>query len=256
MLMQVGSIMSNIDVAQVVLYAFWIFFAGLIWHLRTEDKREGYPLVEGPNGSRGQGFPPMPEPKVFRLSNGTTVLAPAPGRSDDRPIRAEAFEPWGGAPLYPLGDPMLASVGPGAYAQRADAPDLNLDGAPKIAPLRAAADLHIDSRDPDPRGMTVFGADGRVAGTVKDVWVDRMEVIVRFLEVDAGGRSVLVPMPLAQIDRRRKCVKVNSVLAAQFAAAPALRSPDQVTLLEEDKIGAYFGGGYLYATPSRAEPLL
>ena len=38
------SFTSYIDVAQVVLYGFWVFFAGLIFYLRTEDKREGYPL--------------------------------------------------------------------------------------------------------------------------------------------------------------------------------------------------------------------
>ena len=29
----------------LALYAFWIFFAGLIFYLRKEDKREGYPLI-------------------------------------------------------------------------------------------------------------------------------------------------------------------------------------------------------------------
>ena len=39
-----GAITQYIDVAQILLYAFWIFFAGLIIYLRREDKREGYPL--------------------------------------------------------------------------------------------------------------------------------------------------------------------------------------------------------------------
>jgi photosynthetic reaction center H subunit len=30
----------------------------------------------------------------------------------------------------------------------------------------------------------------------------------------------------------------------------------QVTLLEEDRIAGYFGGGTLYATPARSEPLI
>ena len=51
-------------------------------------------------------------------------------------------------------------------------------------------------------------------------------------------------------------MRVKAALASQFAAAPALRKPDVVTLLEEDKICGYFGGGYLYAEPSRLEPLL
>ena len=39
-----GAITQYIDVAQILLYAFWIFFAGLLIYLRREDKREGYPL--------------------------------------------------------------------------------------------------------------------------------------------------------------------------------------------------------------------
>ena len=40
--------------AQVVLYAFWIFFAGLILYLRREDKREGYPLESDRGRPRGR----------------------------------------------------------------------------------------------------------------------------------------------------------------------------------------------------------
>ena len=39
-----AALTGYIDVAQVTLYAFWLFFAGLIFYLRREDKREGYPL--------------------------------------------------------------------------------------------------------------------------------------------------------------------------------------------------------------------
>jgi photosynthetic reaction center H subunit len=51
-------------------------------------------------------------------------------------------------------------------------------------------------------------------------------------------------------------VQVQAILASQFANVPGLRSPDRITLLEEDKICGYYGGGTLYATPSRQEPLL
>ena len=37
-------IYENVDLAQVMLYLFWIFFAGLVIYLRREDRREGYPL--------------------------------------------------------------------------------------------------------------------------------------------------------------------------------------------------------------------
>ena len=60
--MQAGEITGYIDVAQVTLYAFWVFFAGLIIYLRSEDKREGYPL-ESDRRVTVQGFPPVPSPR-------------------------------------------------------------------------------------------------------------------------------------------------------------------------------------------------
>ncbi len=55
--------MEKIDGAQIALYAFWLFFAGLIIFLRREDKREGYPL-ESPDGPR-EGWPKVPEKKTY-----------------------------------------------------------------------------------------------------------------------------------------------------------------------------------------------
>jgi photosynthetic reaction center H subunit len=52
-----------IDGATIALYAFWLFFAGLIIYLRREDKREGYPL-DSPQGPR-EGWPPMAAPKEY-----------------------------------------------------------------------------------------------------------------------------------------------------------------------------------------------
>ena len=40
----VGNITGYVDVAQLLLYAFWIFFAGLIYYLARESHREGYPM--------------------------------------------------------------------------------------------------------------------------------------------------------------------------------------------------------------------
>jgi photosynthetic reaction center H subunit len=54
---------GRIDFAQLVLYAFWIFFAGLIWYLRREDKREGYPLVSDRRNVTVQGWPAIPAPR-------------------------------------------------------------------------------------------------------------------------------------------------------------------------------------------------
>jgi photosynthetic reaction center H subunit len=40
----VGVITGYVDLAQILLYVFWIFFAGLIYYLVREGHREGYPL--------------------------------------------------------------------------------------------------------------------------------------------------------------------------------------------------------------------
>jgi photosynthetic reaction center H subunit len=255
--MKLGVIMGYIDVAQVTLYVFWIFFAGLIFYLRREDRREGYPLISEPsNTSKNPGFLYIPPPKVFRLSDGATVSSPDDRRADNRNHNMVKREVWPGAPVVPVGDPMLAGVGPGSYAERSDKADL-MHGTPKIVPLRVATDFSLEDSEPDLVGMNVVGADGRSAGTVRDVWVDRMEVIIRYLEVETtGNRRVLLPMTFSRVKKRRGEVHVNAIMSNQFAAVPTTANADQVTLLEEDKICAYYGAGTLYANESRSEPLL
>ena len=39
--MGTGAITQYVDVAQIVLYMFWAFFAGLIYYLVREGHREG-----------------------------------------------------------------------------------------------------------------------------------------------------------------------------------------------------------------------
>ena len=256
-----GAITGYIDVAQLTLYAFWVFFAGLIFYLRREDKREGYPLKSDRSGQVVvQGLPPVPSPKRFLLADGRVVSVPRPDEQWSEPAAARAGGFWPGAPLVPTGNPMLDAMGPAAYADRVDAPDLSFeDQLPRLVPLRAAPAFFLAEEDPDPRGMEVFGADRLRAGVVFDAWIDRSETLVRYVEVAVDAiapQSVLVPMTMLQIDRARRRIAVRSITAAQFAQVPQLRHPDQVTLLEEDRIMAYYGGGTLYATPGRAEPLL
>jgi photosynthetic reaction center H subunit len=256
--METGSITSSIDVAQLTLYLFWLFFAGLIYYLRREDKREGYPLESDRSARiRVEGFPAVPAPKKFVLAHGETRYAPsAPVAA--APIAAKPVGPWLGAPLEPTGNPMLAGVGPGSYAAREDAPALTEDGHPAIVPMRVATDFSIAPQDPDPRGMLVIGADKRIAGVVRDMWVDRTEPQIRYYEVEvpagASQRRVLLPSNFTRVNKRRGELQVKAVLASQLADVPALSNPDQITLLEEERIVAYYGGGYLYATPERTEP--
>ena len=257
--MGTGAITAYIDVAQIALYGFWLFFAGLIYYLHQEDKREGYPLESDRSGGRVsvQGFPPVPKPKSFHLRDGRVVMAPN-FRGSNQALGGTPRIGHLGAPIEPDGDPMLAAVGPGSYSDRADIADTTIDGAARIVPLRAAAGFEVSAHDLDPRGLPVLGADNAVAGHVRELWVDRAEVMFRYLEVDvptqAGSRRVLLPVNFARIGDRQ--VTVRSILAAQFAQVPGTRDPDGVTLLEEEKIVAYFGGGTLYATPDRQEPLL
>jgi photosynthetic reaction center H subunit len=253
--MSTGAITAYIDVAQLTLYGFWIFFAGLVYYLHRENKREGYPLESDRSPHvTVQGFPAVPGPKVFRLASGRSVTVPKDGLSS-APIAARAAGNFPGAPLVPTGNPFLDNVGPGSFARRADVPDEMYGGGPKIVPMRSDADWGVAGQDPDPRGMAVYGADGQSGGKVVDLWVDRSEAVFRYLEVATpGGRSVLLPMNFARITDRG--VHVGAVLGAHFETAPAPRQPDKITLLEEEKVMAYYGAGTLYATADRQEPLL
>jgi len=251
---------AYLDVAQVTLYVFWIFFGCLIYYLRREDKREGYPLDSTAlGGGVVHGFPRMPDPKTYLLRGGHTATLPN-HKNDRRDAPVAPVAPWPGAPMGPTGNPMLDGVGPGSYADREDVPELNIDKVACIVPMRLAEGTYLEARDPDPRGMKVMGADSETGGVVTEVWVDRAEALIRYLEVEvttsAGAKRVLLPLPFAKIDGRRERVWVNAILGSQFADVPATKSLDQVTKLEEDRIVGYYGAGTLYATPARQEPLL
>ncbi len=255
--MGTGAITQYVDVAQLVLYLFWIFFAGLIYYLVAENHREGYPMeTDGFNKSTITGWP-IPSPKTYKLADGREVSAPTL-LPDPHVYSAEPGHDYAGAPLVPVGDPMLAAVGPGAYAVRRDEPDVDFQGHPRIVPLRTLTGFDVSKKNTDPRGLPVVGADGEVGGKVHDIWVDHSENIVRYLEIEVpsgdGSRHVLLPLTFARVHGDR--IGVKSVLGHQLANVPATRQPEQVTLLEEEKICAYYGAGTLYAEPSRAEPLV
>ena len=106
-------------------------------------------------------------------------------------------------------------------------------------PLRIASDHDVMSPDIDPRGLPVYGLDRYEAGHVKDLWVDRCEMMFRYIEVALhSGDTVLLPMTFSRINRRG--VHVSSILASQFANVPKTKSDTQITLLEEEKITAYY----------------
>jgi photosynthetic reaction center H subunit len=252
--MQVGAITGYVDLAQILLYAFWLFFAGLIYYLVREGHREGYPMESDGLGRAVVTGWPVPPPKTYKLAGGVDLVIPDPSKQEP-PLVARSTGASPGSPIEPTGDPMLDGVGPGAWANRADVPDMTLEGEPKIIPLRAAQGFAVAKQDADPRGLPVIAGDGKPAGTVRELWLDTSEMMFRYLEVETGsGKRVMLPVPFARI--RRSSVEVNSIYAHHFASVPGLRNPDQITMLEEEKISAYYGGGTFYADPKRSEPLL
>ena len=258
---------GNFDGTSLILTAFVLFFVGLIIYLRREDRREGYPLEDDYSGrleSTG-GVVFAAKPKNFVLAHDGGVVTKPDNLRDSLDLAAARTSRSAGSPLEPTGDPLRAGVGPGSFAQRARKPDVMWHGQLKIAPLRTSPGFAVDAQDADPRGMKVVGADGVAGGVVTDVWVDRAEYLIRYLELavsptEAGSpaavKTVLVPMPMAVVNRRRGTVRVDAVLGSQFAGAPVLENPDQITFDEEERVCAYYGGGYLYAKPSRTEPML
>jgi len=177
-------------------------------------------------------------------------------------IKAVPVDGFNGSPLIPTGNPMIDGVGPAAWADRADVPDLTAHGEAKIIPMRVAPSFTIAAGDPDPRGLPVKACDGNVAGEIVDLWVDKAEPQVRYYEIRLAGsdKHKLLPVPYVQWPHfglwGNDHVIVKAITAAQFADVPETKRDDRITLLEEDKIMAYYAGGHLYATPDRAEPFI
>jgi photosynthetic reaction center H subunit len=148
-------------------------------------------------------------------------------------------------------------VGPASFAARADVVEHTIDGSDLVVPLRVAPEASVFG-GADPRGFDLLAADGGVVGPIKDIWFDRADVFVRYLEVElaGGGGTRLVPMPLVQIHGQTKKVSIDALTQAQFASVPKLKHPDRVTALEEELVGAFFAGGRLYAEPKRLGPVL
>ena len=243
-----GSFTGHFDAVQIIVAAFFAFFLGLVYYLRREDKREGYPLVDiSPVGRPIEGFPMMPPPKIYTLLEGGTTQMPHYDEPSE--MRAAPLLRFPGAPLVPIGDAMFAEVGPGAYPKRKDKPFM-AHGFPQVRPLRVALDWKVAHGDPDPRGMRVQDASRREVGTVVDLWVDRAVKILRYLEVEldssTAGKPVLLPIYHAAIRPKRRVVLVNTLLAGDFHGVPRTAHPEEITAREEDQVNAYYAGAQMY----------
>lgn len=251
-------IVGTFDVTEMVFLAFVLFFVALLIYLRREDRREGYPLEDEVTGriDTPGGVLSTATPKTFLMPFGRdSITTPTKGREKVDVAGARTFRSPG-APYYPTGNPLVDGMGPAAWADRAKHTDLDGEGRNRIVPIGAADHISVHARDADPRGMSVIGADGAVAGTVSDIWVDRAEHVIRYLEVDTGKKKILAPMAMSKVKGKNLQVVIDAINAADFAGVPTPATAGQVTFYEEERIVAYFGGGYLYANRARQEPLI
>lgn len=241
---------GNFDLASLAIWLFWGFFALLVYYLQTENMREGYPLeMEDGTVAPNQGPFPVPKPKTFILPHGRGQVSVPDGAREAREVALGRTAVSEGFPHMPLGDPMTDGVGPAAWAPRRDVPELDGHGHNKLVPMAKATAFAV-AAGRDPRGLPVQANDNEVVGRVSDMWVDVPEQLVRYLEINLNsGQRRLVPMPMAKIWKDR--VRINSLPSNLFDAVPTTKSPTEVTLLEEEKISAYYAGGTLYAANKR-----
>ncbi len=241
---------SNFDLAQLCLYLFWAFFIGLIIYLQRENMREGYPLeTEAGDTAKNQGLFTLTSQKTFKLPHGRGEVTVPNDTGETRDLKLKIRNVANGSPLFPTGDPMDDGLGAAAWTERRDVPELDAHGKPKICPMKDLKGFEV-SAGRDPRGMDVLSADKVTVGKVKDMWIDVPEQLVRYLEIElTDGSMRLLPMPLAKINSGS--VGVHALYGKHFPKVPKNKKAKEVTMLEEEKICAYYTGGKLYAAYDR-----
>ncbi len=214
---------GDFDLASAAIWLFWLFFAGLVIYLQTENMREGYPLRDdNDEPPANESLWPVPKGKTFKLRDGRGELTVPSRAYEDSKMRKDlalaSSSPSSGSPWIPTGDPMVDGVGPASWAPRQDHPELDAHGHVKIRPMATLEDFAV-SAGRDPRGKPVVGRDGEVVGRVTDMWVDVPEQMVRFLTVDlnpeGSGKTRLIPMNMAKI----QMLPLNRYLASAKPAS-------------------------------------
>ncbi len=250
-----GQISNQLDIPTLAFWVFALFFLGLVAWLQRESKREGYPLRASPFTTELiEGFPPQPVgTRTYILNEGGTTEAPH--HYAQAPVSARPLYQFDGTPFYPLGNPLLAGIGPGSWVMKKDEIALTERGDKLLEPLRVMEGWSIQREDADPRGMAVFDWRWNHVGQVADVWIDRGIKIIRMLEVEVHdsirvGR-VLVPVLHTEIREKSRRVRVTSLWAHQFADVPMPASADEITGPEEERLNAYYSAGFFY----RADPM-
>ena len=248
------NITQHIDLAQLAFWAFFLFFVGLCLKLRKNDKREGYPMKESPFSSRHtEGFPLRDEAQTYILNEGGTTQAPHFYKGGA--MSAEPLYPFPGTPLSPVGNPLLAGIGPGAWVMRNDAPMRTENGDLLLQPMRLLPEWTIDKPDADPRGMRVFDWRWREVGVVRDCWIDQGIKIIRLFEIEVASGRVLVPIYHTAINEKAREMRVTALAADQFADIPRPAKPDVISAREDERLNAYFAAGNFYRGRLPLRPL-
>ena len=115
------------------------------------------------------------------------------------------------------------AAGVGPYAQEREG----------LVPLSTLSSWSVSEGEPDVRGWEVRTVAGRHLGSVKDLLIDAKAGEVVMLDVDLAGsdQHSLVPIRVAQIDRGRRVILMDSadltgVTARGRAGANALEADD------------------------------
>lgn len=253
-----GQISNQIDIPTLASWAFVLFFVALVFWLQRQSKREGYPLRASPfTSERMDGFPPPPEPMTYILNEGGTTEAPH--HFEQAPTSARPMHLFDGTPFIPLGNPLLAGIGPGSWVMKKDEPALNEQGELALQPLRAMPGWSVQEKDADPRGMAVYDWRWTDIGRVVDVWIDRGSKTIRMLEVetnaDIHARRVLVPIFHAVIRGKARTMRVTALWAHQLADVPMPANPDIITGREEERLNAYYSAGRFYRNDPTVVPV-
>lgn len=254
-----GQISNQIDIPTLASWTFVLFFVALVFWLQRQSKREGYPLRASPfTAELMDGFPPPPsEPMAYVLNEGGTTEAPH--HFEQAPTSARPMHLFDGTPFLPLGNPLLAGIGPGAWVMKRDAPALNEQGELVLQPLRALHEFSIEKTDADPRGMIVYDWRWAEIGRVIDAWVDRGSKTIRMFEVETTAelhaRRVLVPIFHTVIREKARTMRVTALWAHQFADVPMPAAPDTITGREEERLNAYYAAGRFYRNDPSVAPV-
>mgnify|MGYP006153247773 CR=1 FL=1 len=151
----------------------------------------------------------------------------------------------------------------------------HVEGIGRVKPRQRPALLDLPAAHHPGIAQIALHPVTQIADERDQIAFDRFERIHRDLEVGqraahevetTTGKKVLAPMMVAVthgnslidallpiIEDKPKFVEIDAITAAQFESAPGLATPGIITRYEEDRVQAYFGGGYMYATPERSE---